>query len=167
MQFMDLFKQEVKKVPELPSYEVRALRAKLIFEEAVETINALGFSLVNPHAPVDLERSIELTGDLQPNLVEVADGLADLHYVAYCGTGLACGIDMEPVFQEVHRSNMSKRWTEEDLKRVKELHPTGVVEKYGDGLYRVLVDGKIMKSPSYSPARVAEILDAQIRPAGR
>ncbi len=41
------------------------------------------------------------------NLVKIADALADLLYVIY-GTGVSYGIDLEPIFREVHESNMSK-----------------------------------------------------------
>lgn len=149
---MKLFRQQVFTKPEIPALEVRKLRAKLILEEALETIKALGF-IVNRH--------MDLIETHEPDLIGIADGLADLHYVGYCGTGAACGIDMEPVFNEVHRSNMSKMWTQEDLKRQKALYPTGVVEDYGGGLYRILVDGKVIKSPSYSPANIAAELAKQ------
>lgn len=41
------------------------------------------------------------------DLVEIADALADLEYVVV-GTAVAFGIPHEAVFQEVHRSNMTK-----------------------------------------------------------
>lgn len=47
------------------------------------------------------------TAALDGNLVEVADGLADLLYVVL-GTCVAHGIDIQPIFDEVHRSNMTK-----------------------------------------------------------
>ena len=41
------------------------------------------------------------------NVVEVADALGDLLFVVY-GAGVAFGIDLEPVFEEIAASNMSK-----------------------------------------------------------
>jgi len=57
-------------------------------------------------------------------------------YVVY-GTAVSYGIDMKPVFQEVHRSNLSKV-----------------------GGYK-RADGKWMKPPTYSPAKLEQILEAQ------
>lgn len=70
------------------------------------------------------------------NLASVAKEMADLLYVVY-GTAVSYGIDMEPVFQEVHRSNLSKV-----------------------GGYK-RADGKWMKPPTYSPAKLEPILEAQ------
>ena len=39
--------------------------------------------------------------------IKIADALADLLYFIY-GTAVAYGIDMESVFLEIHRSNMTK-----------------------------------------------------------
>jgi predicted HAD superfamily Cof-like phosphohydrolase len=41
------------------------------------------------------------------NVIAVADALADLLYVVY-GTALHHGIDIDAIFREVHRSNMTK-----------------------------------------------------------
>ena len=71
----------------------------------------------------------------------IAKELADLLYVVY-GTAVSCGIDMELVFREVHRSNMTK---------------VGGHKRE---------DGKWVKPPTYSPASVAPLLTAQ-RPGGR
>jgi len=79
------------------------------------------------------------------NLPGIAKELADLLYVVY-GTAVSYGIDMAPVFREVQRSNMSKV-----------------------GGYK-RDDGKWVKPPTYSPARIEPILDRQrrrSRPAGR
>ncbi len=70
------------------------------------------------------------------NLAAVAKEMADLLYVTY-GTAVSYGIDMEPVFQEVHRSNLSKV-----------------------GGYK-RADGKWVKPPTYSPADIDPILEAQ------
>ncbi|MBH0177673.1 MAG: hypothetical protein HP491_07350 [Nitrospira sp.] len=70
------------------------------------------------------------------NLASVAKEMADLLYVVY-GTAVSYGIDMKPVFQEVHRSNLSKV-----------------------GGYK-RADGKWIKPPTYSPAKLEPILDAQ------
>ncbi|MEC4891122.1 MAG: MazG nucleotide pyrophosphohydrolase domain-containing protein [Nitrospira sp.] len=70
------------------------------------------------------------------DLAAVAKEMADLLYVVY-GTAVSYGIDMDPVFREVHRSNLSKV-----------------------GGYK-RADGKWVKPPTYSPAQVAPILAAQ------
>lgn len=124
--FMMEAKQPVFITPRIPEPEQRMLRANLVYEEALELIEALGF---------ELESKPKLKKCKEPDLVLIADGLADLHYVAYCGTGLACGIDMEPVFEEVHRSNMTK---------------------FIDGTFRA--DGKYLKGPNYSKPDIKSIL---------
>ena len=70
------------------------------------------------------------------NLAAVAKEMADLLYVTY-GTAVSYGIDMEPVFQEVHRSNLSKV-----------------------GGYK-RADGKWVKPPTYSPADITSIVEVQ------
>ena len=76
------------------------------------------------------------------NLASVAKEMADLLYVVY-GTAVSYGIDMEPVFQEVHRSNLSK-----------------VGGHKRD-------DGKWVKPDTYSPAELAPILASQMTCVGR
>lgn len=72
------------------------------------------------------------------NLPCIAKELADLLYVVY-GTAVSYGIDMAPVFREVQRSNMSKV-----------------------GGYK-RDDGKWVKPPTYSPARIEPVLESQRR----
>lgn len=100
--------------PTIPHGATKELRVRLIQEEFDELKEALA----------------------QENLVAVAKEMADLLYVVY-GTAVSYGIDMEPVFQEVHRSNLSKV-----------------------GGYK-RADGKWVKPPTYSPACLQPILDAQ------
>jgi predicted HAD superfamily Cof-like phosphohydrolase len=63
---------------------------------------------------------------------EVADALGDLLYFIY-GTAVAHGIDMEPVLEEIHRSNMTKD------------PPT-------------TTDGKAVKGPNYRPPDLLPII---------
>lgn len=82
------------------------------------------------------------------DLTAVADALADLRYVIN-GAALECGIDLDVVGDEVHRSNMTKIW------------PDGTVH------YRE--DGKVLKPPTYSPANIRNALRIQkpIDPEGK
>lgn len=107
----------VQASPAIPDWSTKELRVRLIQEEFDELKEALA----------------------QENLVAVAKEMADLLYVVY-GTAVSYGIDMEPVFHEVHRSNLSKV-----------------------GGYK-RVDGKWVKPPTYSPASLEPILDAQREP---
>ena len=92
----------------------RELRAKLILEEAVETVAAMGYD-VNASFRIPDEQSYEAsrwvdffgTRVCAEDIVEVVDGLADLIYVAL-GTAVSFGVDLGPIFDEVHRTNMAK-----------------------------------------------------------
>ena len=105
---MNRFGQEVidKESPNLGTQELQDLRVELIQEELKELQEALK----------------------EKNIVEVADALTDILYVAY-GAGHAFGIDLDECFQEVHFSNMSKLGDD------------------GKPIYRE--DGKVMKGPRY------------------
>jgi len=69
------------------------------------------------------------------DLVGIADALADLQYVLL-GTALHHGIQLEPVFNEVHRSNMTKTPNPGSFKNA-------------------------LKGPTYEPPRLTEILFIQ------
>lgn len=73
------------------------------------------------------------------DLVEVADSLADLLYAIH-GAAVEFGIDLEPVFGEVHRSQLSK------------CDPQPVRRP----------DGHVLKGPNYSPPRIREALERQL-----
>lgn len=135
--FMVKARQAVFNKPIQNPLEIRILRANLILEEALECVKALGLE-VEINKKGELVSFLSDKNNTSTNLIELADGLADLHYVAYCGTANAFGIDMEPIFKEVHYSNMSK---------------------FTDGYRRA--DGKWMKGPSYFPANIKPILDYQ------
>lgn len=112
--FHRLFDILVQQRPGLVDERTRVLRERLIHEEFEELKEAMG----------------------KEELPAIAKELADLLYVVY-GTAVSYGIDMGPVFREVHRSNMSKI-----------------------GGYK-RDDGKWVKPPTYSPAAIEPILTKQ------
>ncbi|MBI4495077.1 MAG: hypothetical protein HY690_20065 [Chloroflexi bacterium] len=71
------------------------------------------------------------------DLPGVVDALCDLLYVTY-GAAVCLGVDLEPCFAEVHRSNMAKQ----------------------GGPKRP--DGKQLKPPGWQPPRLAELLAEQL-----
>jgi len=83
--FMQTFGQEVKSKPSFSSEKINNLRYNLIKEELDELKQAIN----------------------KKDLLEVADALTDILYVAY-GAGHAFGINLDECFNEVQNSNMSK-----------------------------------------------------------
>ena len=75
------------------------------------------------------------------NLVEIADALGDIVYIAF-GTALVYGIDLDAVFNEIHSSNMSKLGSD------------------GKPIYRE--DGKVLKGPDFRPPNIAAILAGKV-----
>lgn len=127
-EFMVKAGQDTPDKPTMPSLEVRALRIRLIAEELAELAEAFGI-VFNYAISKDVFGS--------KDLISAADATADLRVVVI-GTDVAMGIDGGPVWDEVHRSNMSK---------------------FIDGHRRE--DGKWVKGPSHSPANLAPIIEAQ------
>lgn len=141
--------------PSMPNFETRELRARLILEEMIETIKALGFDI-----DMAADGSLFVVEGFEPNLVEIADGCADSHYVLH-GTANACGIDMEPILTEIHNSNMTKMWTFQEIEQGKKDYPGCVIEDYGGGLVRLKHNSKVIKSPHYKRPDVAALLSYQ------
>ena len=83
--FMKTFGQEVKTKAKLGNDKINELRVSLINEELEE-----------------LKKAIK-----DNDILEVADALTDILYVAY-GAGHAFGINLDECFNEVQESNMSK-----------------------------------------------------------
>jgi predicted HAD superfamily Cof-like phosphohydrolase len=121
--FMRAMGQDIPKYPIVPSPVVLKLRVNLIDEEFKEFMDALPDSLED-------ESNVEI-------LSKIADSIADLLYVVY-GAAVAFGIDIHPILDEIHRSNMTKF----------------------DGVIRS--DGKVLKGASYDPPRVTNILNYQV-----
>jgi NTP pyrophosphatase (non-canonical NTP hydrolase) len=146
------------------SKERALLHAKLIFEEAQETIEAMRCRL---WAGTLNEFNVSVEEDMAFNIVEVADGLADLIYVIN-SAALELGIDLEPVLDEVHRSNMSKAWTPKEWGAAfisGRVEREGLTATFTDDLIQTVcvnrADGKIIKSPSFSRANIAAVLEKQ------
>jgi predicted HAD superfamily Cof-like phosphohydrolase len=117
-----------------------ALRVRLIAEEFEELLVALEPKL-KPGIVEGVKHWLDAFELLQekgeaaaPDVVEVADSLADILYVT-AGAGVAWGILLAFVFDEVHRSNMAK----------------------SDGPVRE--DGKRLKPPGWTPPDVAGVID--------
>ncbi len=85
LEFHRAFDVLVGPAPASPDAGVVDLRLKLIKEELAELEAAMAAD----------------------DLIGIADGLADLLYVVY-GTAVSYGMDIRPIFDEVHRSNMAK-----------------------------------------------------------
>jgi predicted HAD superfamily Cof-like phosphohydrolase len=143
-EFHQVFGATINEKPSVPSEQDQILRVDLITEERDELAEATYH--YNP-----------------PNLVGVADALGDLLYVVY-GAGVTYGIDLEPVFKEIHRSNMTKLWTEAEISSPAFHGNDYTCELVRAGVRCWLVkraDGKVIKSPSYSPADIAGVLKTQ------
>ena len=114
LEFHKTFSHHIAPYPKVAPERVRALRSKLIREEVNELLDGLDDS----------------------NLEAIADGAADA-IVVILGTCVSYGIDLRPIWNEVHRSNMSK---------------------LGGGKR---ADGKSLKPEGWQPPRIKELLDEQ------
>ena len=112
---MKTFGQEVKTKAELSNNKINELRISLINEELEE-----------------LKKAIK-----DNDILEVADALTDILYVAY-GAGHAFGINLDKCFNEVQESNMSKLGSD------------------GKPIYNE--SGKVMKGPNYFKPDLSKFL---------
>lgn len=175
-EWMEQFGQDCPEKAEIPSLEIRKLRARLMLEECLETISALGLRVDFDHCAYGaVIGSAKFNKWGTPNLAQIQDGCSDLHVVTL-GTEVACGLQASPAFNEVMRSNFSKMWTEKEVteKFCREgCLPTGLPLKFRD-LTAVKVkrscendrcwvvkdsSGKALKSPSYSPANLKPLTE--------
>lgn len=186
--WMQKFGQDTPEKPCIPSHEVRMLRAKLILKKARETIEALGFQIsldskyLNMEVVFDKSVELNVVSRFDPNLIAIADGCEDLKVVTE-GTLIACGLvkagnqddshnphtNEDPLFTEVMRSNNSKMWSGEELIADQAARcSTLKFSEHAKGTFEVATNkyvvkdssGKVIKSPSYSPANLTPIIEA-------
>lgn len=176
--FHKAFVVPVNSTPSIPSdFNRLILRCKLILEEAIEFCDACGVDvrILDNHDASQCSNLCMSTLQFkryaisQPNLTAIADASTDLKYVTF-GADLEFGIDAQKVFDEVHRSNLSKMWTErerleylkyEDSYSFEPIFLVSILEgpSWNERCYSCKrSDGKIIKSPSYSPADIKTAL---------
>jgi predicted HAD superfamily Cof-like phosphohydrolase len=117
MAFHQKFNLRVRLVPQLTDETDRLLRQDLVAEEMEELYMA--------HMRMDI--------------VGIADAIADAIYVL-CGMAVAYGIPLNDVWNEVHRTNMTK-------------------EGENGPIYRA--DGKVLKPDSWKPPDIEGIISAR------
>jgi len=128
--FHETYNVPILDSPQFPSEVRMLLRQDIIEEEIDELYDAMGCLRDEIASVYGLDKD-------QADIVEVADAIADAIYVLI-GTALEFGIPLEKVWNEVHRSNMSK------------------LDDDGNPVYRE--DGKVLKSNNFSPPDIASII---------
>jgi predicted HAD superfamily Cof-like phosphohydrolase len=143
-EFHKTFRAPILDTPQIPSEDRCNLRINLIQEE----FNELKAAIKNN------------------DLVEIADALIDIQYILN-GSFLEFGLGdkMEELFNEVHRSNMSKACTTlmeakltQDHYRRLDGTETFLEERDGKWFVYRSSDNKSLKSINYSPANLKDIL---------
>lgn len=114
--FHEAFNLSRSTTPHIPEQKVRDLRMRLVREEMQELEEA----------------------EADNDLVEIADALADIIYVCI-GHAVSYGIPMDKVWEEVHKSNMSK------------------LDDNGKPIYNEF--GKVQKSKNFKAPDIASILN--------
>jgi len=143
-QFMNRAKHATPDKPAVPDEKTVLLRAKLITEESLETVEAMGVQIIAHYddemsgqrvsVPIDRNRlTFEVVA--KPDIVKTVDGLADI-YVVTTGTASAFGVNMTPVLTAVDENNLAK---------------------FGPG-HSIRDDGKIIKPPGHKPPDFENVL---------
>ena len=134
--------QRVRQRPATPPDDERLLRAKLIMEEAIETVNALGCVLLDftdrRISSLGQDLYIEYRPDHHFNLIEAIDGCCDLNVVV-AGTMSCIGVPDKPFQEAVNLANVAK-------------FPGGVVTPHPT------IPGKYGKPEGWLPPNHVEVL---------
>ena len=118
------YEQLPKRIRNAPTASVPAEEARLVIMLLDEVVRELEAGLA------------------AQNVVEVADALADIVYVAY-GAAAELGVDLDAVLEEVHKANVSKH--------------------FADGHYEFDADGKVTRGSEYVAPSIAELLGVDER----
>jgi predicted HAD superfamily Cof-like phosphohydrolase len=116
-------------------------RVKLIREEYKETIEALEIYSKYLLRKLYWDMAPAFDKTLSDSKEHLAKELADLLYVVY-GTAEELGIPLQEVFEEVHKSNMGKVWS--------------------DGTVHYNEIGKVLKPDTYSPPDLSFIHEHRV-----
>lgn len=149
--FMQLANQATPEGAQYPDAKTRKLRAALILEEAFETIAALAVEVhisngestmvLEPGHEPDVEVKHAVKGFSRTAerelLTDLVDGCIDTDVVV-TGTLISAGIPDEPFLELIDDNNL---------------------EKFGDG-FAVRGDGKLIKSPLWTPPNVKGLIDS-------
>lgn len=146
-EFMVKAQQVTPDRPTLPEMDVRIGRLKWLAEELCELANAWGVEFDLNNRGTSTENFAAWPAP-QPQYTDPIDAIteaydASLDLIVFAvGNGVASGTELQPGWDDVHASNMSK---------------------FIDGYRRE--DGKWMKGPSYRPANLRPIIEAQLAAA--
>lgn len=119
-EFTKVMGQPMYSDPTWPGNDMTKLRLDLIDEEVAELKEAI----------------------VDNDMIGIADALADILYVVY-GAGLTYGLNLDVIFREVHRSNMTK------------------LDSDGNPIKNEA--GKIVKGPNYESPKLEKFINPIIR----
>lgn len=144
-EFMRKAEQEVPFNPTIPDADVRLLRARLVAEEALELIEALGIFLVDKTTGSVLsfdKLNFMCEWPVAVDIAKVADGVCDTRVVA-TGTLSAFGLCDWQLQQAIDLSNL---------------------EKFGPGGHKHPETGKWIKPENWKTPDLAKLIDLQRQP---
>lgn len=145
-EFLKATKQNFKETPGEPSSKEVELGARLILEEAFETVEAAGVLVLDGRGRAIRFNELNFHKSRPVDLAKLADGLGDTKFVVY-GMANQHGIDLEPFDDVIFESNMSKvkNGTEDPLTG-KFLKPSDWMSPDFQGIINKQVEGT--KEPS-------------------
>lgn len=135
-EFMTAAGQTVPEKPEPLCEKDAVLRARLIMEEALETIHALGVEVhVNHHDDIPIAMdNLDFYRVVPTHMLGAVDGCCDI-IVVTLGTLVSLGLPDNPFMTEVNQNNLTK------------VKPRVYIK-----------EGKIQKPPGYQPPQLSKLL---------